>query len=161
MVWKACRKFRYKNNRTTAAIGVILAFTGERCFISTENQRCLRRIQKPAAALVKAYIYQVLTILSKSISCDSPFKGGFVKKMFRVVGGFCLIHCNENPIYVFLFWELRGLSPNLHIYVCERLIYLMIVNRSQTHECGNRDCGREIPFLGIFVSKFRYWFFAV
>jgi hypothetical protein len=26
------------------------------------------------------------------------------------------IHCNENPIYVFLFWELRGLSPNLHFH---------------------------------------------
>jgi hypothetical protein len=62
MVWKACRKFRYKNNRTTAAIGVILAFTGERM-----------KIQKPAAALVKAYICQFLAILSKSISCDSPF----------------------------------------------------------------------------------------
>jgi hypothetical protein len=24
-------------------------------------------------------------------------------------------HCNENPIYVFLFWELRGLSPDIHI----------------------------------------------
>jgi hypothetical protein len=22
------------------------------------------------------------------------------------------LHCNENPIYVFLFWELCGLSPN-------------------------------------------------
>jgi hypothetical protein len=27
------------------------------------------------------------------------------------------VHCNENPIYVFLFWESRGLSPNLHIHV--------------------------------------------
>jgi hypothetical protein len=26
-------------------------------------------------------------------------------------------HCNENPMYVFLFWELRGLSPNFHIHV--------------------------------------------
>jgi hypothetical protein len=26
-------------------------------------------------------------------------------------------HCNENPIYVFLFWELRGLSSNFHILV--------------------------------------------
>ncbi len=26
-------------------------------------------------------------------------------------------HCNENPIYVFFFWELRGLSPNFPIYV--------------------------------------------
>ncbi len=27
------------------------------------------------------------------------------------------MQCSENPIYVFLFWELRGLSPNFHIYV--------------------------------------------
>ncbi len=27
------------------------------------------------------------------------------------------VHCNENPIYVFLFWELRGLCPNIHINV--------------------------------------------
>ncbi len=27
------------------------------------------------------------------------------------------MHCKENPIFVFLFWELRGLSPNFHIYV--------------------------------------------
>ena len=32
IVTKACRKFRYKNNRTTAAIGVILAFTAEMMF---------------------------------------------------------------------------------------------------------------------------------
>jgi hypothetical protein len=24
------------------------------------------------------------------------------------------LHCNENPIYVFLFWELHGLSPNFY-----------------------------------------------
>jgi hypothetical protein len=35
------------------------------------------------------------------------------------------------------------------------------VNRSQTHECGNWDCGGAIPFLEIFVSNFRYWLFAV
>jgi hypothetical protein len=27
------------------------------------------------------------------------------------------LHCNENPIYVFLLWELRGLNPNFHIHV--------------------------------------------
>ncbi len=32
LVLKACQKFKYKDNRTTAAIGVILAFTGERMF---------------------------------------------------------------------------------------------------------------------------------
>ncbi len=29
------------------------------------------------------------------------------------------IHCNENPIYEFLFWKLRGLSPNFHLLVCQ------------------------------------------
>ncbi len=33
-------------------------------------------------------------------------------------------HCNENPIYVFQFWKLRGSSPNFsHSCVCERFIY--------------------------------------
>jgi hypothetical protein len=27
--------------------------------------------------------------------------------------------------------------------------------------CANWDCGRAIPFLGIFLSNFRFWFFAV
>jgi hypothetical protein len=26
-------------------------------------------------------------------------------------------HCNENIVYVFLFWELRDLSANFHIHV--------------------------------------------
>jgi hypothetical protein len=68
MVWKACWEFRYKINRITAAIGVILAFTGKRCFISIKNQRGLQKIQKPAAALSKANIYQFSSTLLKSIS---------------------------------------------------------------------------------------------
>ncbi len=73
-----------------------------------------------------------------------------------------------------------------HSCVCERFIYTpricprlhifpaaeyMEIDRgthtvyksltTQTHEWGNVDCGRAIPFLGFFVSNFRYWFFAV
>ncbi len=33
-------------------------------------------------------------------------------------------HCNENAIYVFLFWELRGLSPNFHIHVSVSDLYI-------------------------------------
>jgi hypothetical protein len=29
----------------------------------------------------------------------------------------CILHCNENPIYVFLEKELHGLSLNFHIHV--------------------------------------------
>ncbi len=32
---------------------------------------------------------------------------------------------------------------------------------SQTHECGNWDWGPDIPFLGIYVSNFRHFVFAV
>ncbi len=68
------------------------------------------------------------------------------------------MHCNENPIYVFQFWELRGHSPNFHIHVSVRDLYIprigphiscsridrsiqgiYTVNRSQTHESGNWD----------------------
>ncbi len=35
------------------------------------------------------------------------------------------------------------------------------INRSQKHECRNGDCSRAVPFLGIFVSNFRYCVFAV
>ncbi len=31
--------------------------------------------------------------------------------------GVAYSNCKENPIYVFLFWELLGLSPNFHIHV--------------------------------------------
>ncbi len=65
-----------------------------------------------------------------------------------------------------------------HSCVCERFVYsqdrstyfycskignsiVEYINRSQTHECGNGDCGRAIPFPGKFVSIFLYWFFAV
>ncbi len=30
-------------------------------------------------------------------------------------GTSCGVYCNENRIYVFLFWKLPGLSPNFHI----------------------------------------------
>jgi len=35
-----------------------------------------------------------------------------------------LVHCKENPIYVFLFWELRGLSPNFFIHVSVSDLYI-------------------------------------
>ncbi len=36
----------------------------------------------------------------------------------------------ENPIYVFLFWELRGLSPNFHIPVSVSDLYIYSQDRS-------------------------------
>jgi hypothetical protein len=64
---------------------------------------------------------------------------------------------------------MRGLSPNFQIHVSvPGSVHILpaadkadrswkYINRSQTYEC--KKCAN--PFLGIFVSNFRYWFFAV
>ncbi len=33
-------------------------------------------------------------------------------------------HCNGNSVYIFLFWELRSLSPNFHIHVSVSDLYI-------------------------------------
>jgi hypothetical protein len=38
-------------------------------------------------------------------------------------------HCNENPIYVFLFWEVRGLSPNFYIHASVSDLYMYSQDR--------------------------------
>ena len=90
------------------------------------------------------------------------------------------MHCNGNSVYIFLFWELRCLSPNFHIHVsmsdlyiprigphisssrkCRPIMGILYIIGSQTHECGNWDWDPDIPFLGILASKFRCFVFAV
>jgi hypothetical protein len=46
-----------------------------------------------------------------------------------------IMHCNENSIYVFLFWELRGLGPNFHIHVSVSDLYTSRI-------CPHISCGR-------------------
>ncbi len=43
------------------------------------------------------------------------------------------LHCNENPIYVFLIWELRGLSPNFHIRMCLWALYTVYFQNRPTY----------------------------
>ncbi len=51
-----------------------------------------------------------------------------------------ITHCNENPIYVFLFWDLRGLSPNFHIHVSVSDLYIPRID--QHISCSRK--GRSI-----------------
>jgi hypothetical protein len=53
------------------------------------------------------------------------------------------LHCN---VYIFLFWELRGLSPNFHIHVSVSDLY---IPRIGPHISSSRK-GR--PFVGIYNS---------
>jgi hypothetical protein len=57
------------------------------------------------------------------------------------------LHCNDNFVYVFLFWEWRGLIPKIpHSCVCERYMY---VPRICPHISSSRK-GR--PIVGIYNS---------
>jgi hypothetical protein len=54
-----------------------------------------------------------------------------------------IIHCNEIPIYVVLFWELRGLSPNFHIHVSVSDFYIPRIGPyiflQQNRQAGSRE----------------------
>ncbi len=52
------------------------------------------------------------------------------------------LHCNENPIYVFLFWELPGLSPDFHIYVTVSYLYITIDPRIFLQQNRQTDPGK-------------------
>ncbi len=89
--------------------------------------------------------------------------------------------CTATAIpFIYSFSENSTASAQFpHSCVCERFIYSQdrstyifppaekagpsweYIIRSQTHECGNWGWGPDIPFLGIFVSNFRHFVFAV
>jgi hypothetical protein len=57
--------------------------------------------------------------------CDPPLGTTVDRHSQEQIHLVSTVHCKENPIYVFLFWELHVLSPNFHIHVsvCEQSIY--------------------------------------
>jgi hypothetical protein len=81
-------------------------------------------------------------------------------------------HNTENSKQIFPGKELRGYSPNFNIDVSVSDLYIPLIgiaysavgqyvgrtweyiDCSQTHECGNWDRGRAIPFLGTHKFKF-------
>jgi hypothetical protein len=44
-----------------------------------------------------------------------------------------LLHCNGNSVYIFLFWELRGLSHNFHIHVSVSDLYIPRIGPQSTY----------------------------
>ncbi len=66
-------------------------------------------------------------------------------------------HCKENPIYVFFFWELRGLSPNFQIHVSVSDLFIPRIGPHTVFGCSKID--RKI--LEIYKSLTDIWVFEL
>jgi hypothetical protein len=54
------------------------------------------------------------------------------------------LHCKENPIYVFLFYELRGLSPNFQIHVSVSNLYVLRIGPHISQQQNRQTHPRKI-----------------
>jgi hypothetical protein len=65
------------------------------------------------------------------------------------------LHCKENTTYVFLFWELRGLSPNFHIHVSVSDSYIPRISPHTVFPCNRR--GQSDPGNLSKIYECRSW----
>ncbi len=60
-------------------------------------------------------------------------------------------HCNGNSVSIFLFWELRGLSPNFHIHVAVNNLYIPRIGPNISSSRKGR------PIVGIYYTLTDTW----
>ncbi len=93
-------------------------------------------IQDLQDLLLRGQIWQFVVL-------DDVAQGHFVQS--------CISHCNGNSVYIFLFWELRGLSPNFHIHVSVSDLY---IPRIGPHISSSR---KDRPIVEIYNSLTGTW----
>ncbi len=88
----------------------------------------------------------------------------FTAKAIPFIDSFSGNSAASGPIFTFMcLWAIYVFPGSVHIFPPAEKAdpsWEYIIG-SQTHECGNWDWGPDIPFLGIFVSNFRHFVFAV
>ncbi len=94
----------------------------------------------PPRAKKTKLVVKIYSLNNRSQGCSQIFMRKRSKRS---------LHCNSNSVYIFLFWEQPGLSPNFHIQVSLRDLYIPRISlhisssrtgrpiHSQTHECRN------------------------
>jgi hypothetical protein len=75
------------------------------------------------------------------------------------------VHCNENPNYVFLFWELHGFSSNFHIHVSVSALYIprigphiFLQQKRQINRRNLQIAHRHMNVeIGTVAAEFLFW----
>jgi hypothetical protein len=95
--------------------------------------------------------YTICCLQKCTENAAEPICFPFLKGRRQMLWCIQCTHCNENSIHVFLFWELRGLSPNFHFHVS--VSDLSIPRIGKHISC--RRIGRSI--VGIYKSLPDTW----
>jgi len=90
-------------------------------------------------AVVGISVANIVLLLVAAVAFAMSLSAGTAPAAARIM----LLYCKENSIYVFLFWELRGLSPNFHVHVSVSDLHI-------PHISSCSRIGR--PIMGIYKS---------
>ncbi len=78
-------------------------------------------------SIFRKYNFSAICFVSTSakfgISTDMGLNGGHILNA-HIQESHLDPHCNGNSVYIFLFWELRGLSSNFHIHMSVSDLYI-------------------------------------
>jgi hypothetical protein len=82
----------------------------------------------PVDEILLAQICLLVHIFAKNFTIGKTFMNNqylfLFAEVFDNIFFTYMLHCNENPIYVFPEMELCGLSPNFHIHVSVSDLYI-------------------------------------
>ncbi len=146
--------FQYSHGETSATVpGSIPA--------STDTGETEARQMKQ---LRKIFLYVIILILILELcerSCIS-YTANKIRFMYTQKW-----NCTASfPISTFMYqWAIYIFPLSVHLFCCSQIgrpiMGILYINRSQIHKCRNKERGRAVSFLGIFISNFRYSVIAV